>query len=266
MNPIAALCAASTVLALAACASEPQPMMTAQVKRAVTPPGGQWEVTDATAIEPAGTDTSPYLGQKMALYEASAGDPAGRSCAKPVYMGWEGSAASVVGTAAPAGDATSPVMEVTCDGQPFGTYVGLADGSLMTRINTWALTLKRVSAEAMVKTPEPAPMPMAEPMKSDGPKTEKVMPEPAKAMEPNKGSIVYLASYKTEKSAHSGWKVLAKKSPILAKQQPVITPVDLGKKGKWIRLYGLAADETERGVICKQLGKLVDECGSRLRE
>lgn len=46
----------------------------------------------------------------------------------------------------------------------------------------------------------------------------------------------------------------------------MITPFDLGKKGKWYRLYGLAADEAERAAICKQLGKLVDECGSRLRE
>lgn len=241
-------------------------MMTAPVTRAVTPPGGQWEVIGAVAIEPTGTDTSPYLGQKMALYESSAGDPAGRNCAKPVYTGWEGSAASVLGTAAPApADEPRPVMEVTCDDQPFGTYIGLADGSLMTRVNNWALTLKRVPAETMAKMP----MPMAEPMKppqGEAVKAEAAKPEPVKAIAADKRTIVYLASYKTEKSAQSGWKVLAKKSPLLAAQQPVITPVDLGKKGKWIRLYGHAADDAERTAICKQLGKLVDECGSRLRE
>lgn len=253
MNRLAVICAAAASLALSACASDPQPMASAPAKRMVTPPGGLWEVVDAVAVDPTGTDKSPYLGQKLALYENSAGDPAGRTCASPVYMGWEADAASIVGAAAKPGE-KRPVMDVTCDGQAFGAYVGMADGSLMTRVNNWALTLKRVSAEAMMaKAPEPV-------------KVEPPQPEPAKMSTPDKRSIVYLASYKNEQTAKSGWKALAKKSPILAKQEPVITPFDLGKKGKWYRLYGLAADDTERAAICTQLGKLVDECGSRLRE
>jgi len=260
MNRLAVICAAAASLALGACASDPQPVASAPAKRMVTPPGGLWEVVEAVAVDPTGTDKSPYLGQKLALYENSAGDPAGRTCAKPVYMGWEADAASVVGAAAAKPGEKRPVMDVTCDGEAFGAYVGMADGSLMTRVNNWALTLKRVPAEAMMaKAPEPAPAP--EPVKVEPPQ-----PEPAKMAAPDKRSIVYLASYKNEQTAKSGWKALAKKSPILAKQEPVITPFDLGKKGKWYRLYGLAADEAERAAICKQLGKLVDECGSRLRE
>lgn len=248
MNRFVVICAAMAGFTLSACAADPQPRMSAPIKRAVTPPGGQWEVATAVAIGPTGANASPYLGQRLALYEKSAGDPAGRSCAKPVYMGWDAPAASVVGAAAPAGDESRPVMEVTCDGAAFGTYVGLADGTLMTRVNDWALTLKRVPAAAMVAKAEPVPVPMAKPVT------------------PDKRTIVYLASYPNEAKARAGWKVLAKTSPILARQQPILTPIDLEKKGKWVRLYGLAADEAERATICKQLGKLVDECGSRLRE
>ncbi|MBX9635564.1 MAG: hypothetical protein K2X44_11340, partial [Magnetospirillum sp.] len=79
-------------------------------------------------------------------------------------------------------------------------------------------------------------------------------------------TLVYLASYKTEKAAKDGFKILAKASPILAKQQPVTQSIDLGKKGTWIRLYGLASDTAERTKICSQLGKRVDECGARNRE
>lgn len=253
MNRFVIACA---VLALSACAADPQPQTTTPAKRAVTPPGGQWEVTETLAVEPTGGNAAPYLGQKLGLYDKSASDPAGRSCDNPVYMGWEASPASVIGSAAK-GDEPRPVMEVTCKGEAFGTYVGMADGSLVTRVNNWLLTLNRVSAET-AKAPEPVKM--AEPPKPE-PK-----PEPAKMAEPDKRTIVYLASYRSEKQAQAGWKVLAKKSPILAKQQPVFNHVDLPKKGKWVRLYGLAGDEAERAAICKQVGKLVDECGSRLRE
>ena len=100
------------------------------------------------------------------------------------------------------------------------------------------------------------------------------MPAPAatetvKAPEPAKHdprTLVYLASYKTEAQAQAGFKALSKTSPILSKQKPVTQAVDLGKKGKWVRLYGMAADEGQRKAICAQVGKQVDECGARNRE
>ena len=88
----------------------------------------------------------------------------------------------------------------------------------------------------------------------------------AAAPKPDKRTIVYLASYKTEATARRGWKVLAKASPVLSKQKPITRAVDLGAKGKFVRLYGMAADEAERAAICKQVGKRVDECGARNRE
>lgn len=88
----------------------------------------------------------------------------------------------------------------------------------------------------------------------------------AQAPERDKGTIVYLASYKTEAAAKRGWAVLAKASPILAKQKPITRSVELGRKGTFVRLYGMAADEAGRAAICKQVGKRVDECGARNRE
>ncbi|MGE4278232.1 MAG: hypothetical protein AB7G62_01510 [Magnetospirillum sp.] len=260
MNRIAVICVAMAGLALSACAADPQPQMSAPAKRMVTPPGGQWEVTEALAVAPTGSNNAPYMGQKLSLYDKSAIDPAGRSCDTPVYMGWEAAPASVLGDSVKGGEAR-PVMEVTCKGEAFGTYVGMADGSLMTRVNDWVLTLNRAAPE-MAQALEPVKMP--EPVKVVEPEPAK--PEPAKMAEPDKRTIVYLASYPSDKKAQAGWKVLAKKSPILAKQQPIFTHVDLPKKGKWVRLYGLASDEAERATICKQVGKAVDECGSRLRE
>lgn len=81
-----------------------------------------------------------------------------------------------------------------------------------------------------------------------------------------KSTLVYLASYPSEAKARAGWNVLAKASPILARQEPRLQNHDLGKKGKWVRVYALAADEAERATLCRQLGKLVDECGARNRE
>jgi hypothetical protein len=111
---------------------------------------------------------------------------------------------------------------------------------------------------------EPAPVAAAEP--------EKPTPPPVMGMKahevpkPDPRTLVYLASYKTEMAAQKGFKVLAKASPILAKQEPITRGVDLGKKGNWVRLYGMAADEAERTKICGQLAKRVDECGARNRE
>lgn len=79
-------------------------------------------------------------------------------------------------------------------------------------------------------------------------------------------TVVYLASYRTEALARTGYARLVKASPILARQAPRLLTVDLGKKGQWVRVYALADNEAERATLCRQLGKLVDECGSRNRE
>lgn len=252
--------AALGLLILAACADEP-PRVTTD-KHPVQPPGGTWEVTAAQAVEAPAKGASPYLGQLVRLDVKEAGDPAGRRCSQPVYSGWNAGLAVVTGLggAKDGGDQKVAVMEVTCAGQPYGLYAGMADGTLRTRVNAWLLTLTRQPDPApMAEAPKPVePAKPAEPVKTAEP--AKVLP----AIDPR--ALVYLASYRSEASARKGWTVLTKTSPILAKQSPILQSVTLKGKGDWVRLYGMAADTGERTAICKQVARAVDECGSRRRE
>lgn len=244
-----------TMLALASCADEP-PRVTND-KHPVQPPGGLWEVTAARPAGVPAQGASPYLGQRLRLAANEAGDAAGRRCSQPTYTGWSADLASVTGPQGAPEDANPQVavMEVTCAGQPYGLYAGLADGSLRTRVNAWLLTLTRAPEPPPVveiHKPEPAPEPA---------------PPPAMAeVKPDPRALVYLASYRNEASARKGWNVLAKLSPILAKQSPILQNITLKGKGDWVRLYGMAGEPAERARICKQVAKAVDECGSQRRE
>lgn len=264
-----------SVLALGACASEPEvPVLTAQPGVAAEAPGGDWVVAQDYAAGAVGVLTSPYLGQVVTLDQIRVVDAAGRLCKAPVYRESMAPAAGPLGDPAQPQSARDPsprkVLTVTCDGQPFGVFVQQPDGSWLTRVNAWVLKLEK-DLPKLVESKPVEPKPVAIVAQAPAPATmgmgahhmPQAVPAPAK---PDPRTLVYLASYKTEAAAKTGFKTLAKASPILAKQQPVTQSVDLGKKGHWVRLYGLAADEAERGKICGQLGKRVDECGARNRE
>jgi hypothetical protein len=246
-----------SALALAACAAEPgTPVASQAAPQPATAPGGEWEVNQDWPAEAVGVLASPYLGQPVTLDAQRAVDAAGRLCKTPSYWLTTATAAEALGNPAQpqaARDATPrAVLTVTCDGQPFATLVNQPDGSWLTRANSWVLRIGR---------PVPKPAPVVEMAPAPAP-----APAPVAAPRHDPRTLVYLASYKTEAHAKAGFKTLGKSSPILAKQQPVTQAVDLGKKGKWVRLYGMAASEAERAAICKQLGKQVDECGARNRE
>lgn len=259
-----ALTALTLALGLGACATEPETAAPAAPQpRAAQAPGGDWVVLDDYAAESVGALKSPYVGQPVVLEAGRAVDAAGRLCKTPAY--WESLDAADVALGHPAqpqaAHDTTPrrTLSVTCDGAAFAVLVSQPDGSWLTRQNSWVLRLGK---------PVPPPVPLAE-----APRTAEPLPAPAPAPEPVKAkpqqdprTLVYLASYKSEAHAKAGFKTLSKASPILARQQPTTQAVDLGKKGKWVRLYALAANEGERATICKQLGKQVDECGARNRE
>jgi hypothetical protein len=245
------LAIALTALALAACAAEPQtPVASAQPAPA---PGGEWVVTQDWAAEAVGALSSPYLGQPVTLDAQRAVDPAGHLCKTPSYGQSAISPFDALGHPAQpqaANDhAPRTVVTITCEGQPFATLVAQPDGGWLTRSGSWVLKLGR---------PAPKPAPVVETLTPAAP----VMAAPRH----DPRTLVYLASYKTEAQAQAGFRTLGKASPVLAKQQPITQAVDLGKKGRWVRLYGMAASEAERATICKQLGKRVDECGARNRE
>lgn len=257
-----ALTALTLALALGACASEPDSVASAAAQpQPAQAPGGEWVVVDDYAAEAVGAVKSPYLGQPVVLDAARAIDAAGRLCKAPQY--WQSSAPADISLGHPAqpqaahDPAPRRTLAVTCDNAAFAVLVEQPDGTWLTRQNSWVLRLGK---------PMPAPMPLVE-------APHVAEPAPAPAPEPVKAkpqhdprTLVYLASYKSEAHAKAGFHTLAKASPILAKQQPTTQAIDLGKKGKWVRLYALAANEGERATICKQLGKRVDECGARNRE
>lgn len=252
-----------SLLALGACASEP-PIASPPPVTPAQAPGGEWIVAEDYAAEAVGVPQSPYKGQPVVLEADRAVDPAGHLCKTPAYGLSEGVPATILGNPPQPQSAQDPtprpVLTITCAGEPFLTLVGQADGSWLTRGNSWVLRVTKAepkSAEPMPLAAAPAPEPTPAPAQVEEAKA------PAK---PDARVLVYLASYKTEKGALAGYKVLAKASPILAAGQPVTRNVDLGKKGAWVRLYGMAADEAERTILCKQVGKHVDECGARNRE
>ena len=260
------LALAFAVASLAACATQPE--TTAPQPQTAQPPAGPLEVIEDYAAESVGALKSPYLGQPVVLEAERAIDPAGRLCKTPQYWESQTSAEIILNKPPQPQAAHDPAprtsLSVTCGNAPFLALVSQPDGSWLTRQGAWVL---RIAAPAKPAAPAmplplteaPPPVPMPAPAATE---TIKV-PEPAKH---DPRTLVYLASYKTETQAQAGFKALSKTSPILAKQKPVTQAVDLGKKGKWVRLYGLAADEGQRKAICAQVGKQVDECGARNRE
>lgn len=258
---------------LAACAAAPETDTAAVQPRPAQPPAGPLEVVEDYAAESVGALKSPYLGQPVVLEANRAIDPAGRLCKTPQYWESQTSAEIILNKPPQPQAAHDPTpraaLSVTCGTAPFLALVSQPDGSWLTRQGAWVL---RVAAPAPKTMPVPMtmPVPLAETPAPEMTKTPEPAPEPAKpAAAPARHdprTLVYLASYKTEAQAQAGFKTLAKSSPILAKQHAVTQAVDLGKKGKWVRLYGMAADETQRKAICAQVDKRVDECGARNRE
>ncbi|MBX9634580.1 MAG: hypothetical protein K2X44_06330, partial [Magnetospirillum sp.] len=118
-----------SVLALSACASEPDmPVTTAQ-----PPPGDNWVVVEDYAAESMDTTLSPYLGQVVTLDKTRAIDASGRLCKTPTYRVGEATAAAALGNPAqpPVAQSATPrkTLTVTCGDQPFGTFLALPDGT-----------------------------------------------------------------------------------------------------------------------------------------
>lgn len=265
------LALAFAAASLAACAAPPESASPAAQPQAVQPPAVSLEVIEDYAAEAVGALKSPYVGQPVVLEAERAIDPAGRLCKTPQYWESQTSAEIILNKPPQPQAAHDPTprtaLSVTCGNTPFLALVSQPDGSWLTRQGAWVLRVAAAPAKPaapalplpLAEAPPPAPMTMPAPATTETVKA----PEPAKH---DPRTLVYLASYKTEAQAQAGFKALSKTSPILAKQKPVTQAVDLGKKGKWVRLYGMATDEGQRKAICAQVGKQVDECGARNRE
>jgi hypothetical protein len=255
---------AAAALMLAGCASEPPPP---PVQPATTW-HGEWVVTDVLdrGRGSSGVGSATLVGQRLRLDLEEAGDLLGRTCPTPGYRQAEMSEAAFLGAVGRAREYPQlhrplAVMEVTCGSQPFGLYAQWRDGSLMGRSGTVTVRLAR-SGDAVVPAPEPPPP--AKVAAAPEPKPEpKAEPAAAKAaVAPPAGKLVYLASYRDEKHAHKGWAILKAKSPTLAKLQPATKPVDLGKKGKFIRLFAVTKGEDQGRKLCSEFKKQLPDCGA----
>lgn len=247
--------------ALGACASEPSMEGAGRFK-------GTWIVTDAF---PAGSVTdaaSAPKGQNVRLMDDRAGDAAGRLCLGPVYSETPKPSAEVLGVAGRPGlPDTLPTLTVRCGSGVFASYAAMPDGALLTRYGAWVLRLEpgeRLAANPAPMVPEPAAAPMQVAPPAEPTPPPKTAAEPDKPAAPAK--LVYLASYKTEAWAKKGWGILAARSATLKASQPVMKPVEIKGKGKFIRLFAGAKDEAAAKSVCRELGKTVTECGIAGRE
>lgn len=266
------------LLLLAACVSEPsappppaaEPQIPAAAEPAVAPPRplageelrlwlGSWLVTEVYASAQSGQPSRPPNDQRLELAEAFATDPDGRTCAKPSFRADGASEADFLGlNKSMTGSLRQirPRLLVTCGTESFGSYLSVKDGSLLTRLGDKTLRLAHLP---------------------DGPVPGLSVTEPLAAAPPAVPSSqsvgdgggaarpVYLASYRDQATALSGWKELARVSPLLEKARPEMTKVTLPGKGTFLRLQATGLSDADGVTLCKALRRLLPDCGARDR-
>jgi hypothetical protein len=107
-------------------------------------------------------------------------------------------------------------------------------------------------AEATAKA---APTPMAEgPVEASQPEpTAKSNAKTASAKLPARGTAMHLASYKGERAAKRGWKILLGEYDELDPLSPLYVSVNVPGKGEMIRLYATGVEPAEIAKICAAL-------------
>jgi hypothetical protein len=261
------------LLALAACAAEPADQGMAPVSSrpvssptaaASSGPWGKWVVTDVFAAGPGDTGAGRLVGQEVALDPAASTEVGGRTCTRPIFRNSVTSEADFLGSPAramefPALGRTVLVTEITCGGTPFARYGHWRDGSMMTRVGPAVLRLERAAAiklrpvAAPVSVEPVAPPPPVTPV----PHQHHANPAPMGERQ------VYLASYLGDKAARKGWSILTAKSPTLAALQPETVAIDLGAKGKFLRLFAKGADDAQASAVCAELKVVLPGCGHK---
>ncbi|GEM_PF-3523050 len=208
-------------------------------------------------------------GQTIAITPTTATDPLGRSCGQPTYTVAPGMLATALGIDAPSSE-QGLVLDVTCGGRPFARYV--ANGTRMMSVaDGWLFELRPTATTAAVRqtTPAPAPVPVVTATPAPAPSSKRTTTRaaaPAKhttAQRHTTGETLYLASYRTQDSAMAGWKVLLTRAAPLKGLQPTFKEVDLGAKGRYVRLYATGASADTQSRICSALGKSSPDCGAR---
>lgn len=256
MRPPRPLILVAGLLGLAACSTtEPPPNA---LRHTFV---GAWTVVHAW---PAGTVVGAPApeGQTVAITPTTAADPLGRNCAEPTFTIAPGLLSTALGIDAPSSE-QGLVLDVMCGGRPFARYV--ANGTRMLSVaDGWLFELRPAAAQAMVRQAPPvvaAPVVMPAAMPVPATPTRRKTAKPVHR--PVNGETLYLASYRTQDTAMAGWKVLQGRAEALKDLQPVFKEVDLGAKGRFIRLYATGASAETQSRICAALGKTSPDCGAR---
>jgi hypothetical protein len=265
--------AIALTLGLAACASA-EPAPSAPPPPVVKVPGGLWMVTDIFESGRGAKDPglAALIGQQVRLDVTEAGDVLGRTCAKPAYRQTEVSEAAFLGAVTRAREFPQlrrPVIttEVSCGGEPFGTYAQWRDGSLMVRSGPLLVRLERAGSAVVPARMAAIPPEASPPQHTPAPR---IIPAPAALPAAPATSVakelVYLASYHDEKQALRGWASLTATSPTLAGLKPETRPVDLKAKGKFIRLFAVAHGRDQARKLCAEIKAQSPDCGAAGRE
>lgn len=222
---------------------------------------GVWRVTHAWPAGAVIGSPAPQ-GQTVVINPVGADDPLGRKCSGPTYGVAPGSVAVALGIEAPAED-QGLVLDITCEGRPFARYVAL-DGRLLSVADGWLFELHPAATVAARTTMALTPAPQ----QPAAPAAPVVPPPPAPAVKPaaapaGPGEAVYLASYSSQANAEAGWRLLQRNAAILKGMQPQFREVDLGAKGRFIRLYAAAVPPQGKAALCAAVRKLSPDCGAR---
>lgn len=113
-----------------------------------------------------------------------------------------------------------------------------------------------MASETAVATEPPAPLLLS----------PTAPPPAAEATSASTGThLVYLASFRTPAGAKRAWAEMQRRAPAMT-GEPVLRPVDLGRKGHFIRVFAQADDADHVARICGELGAASMECGIKGRE
>lgn len=230
---------------------------------------GVWTVAHAW---PAGSVIGPPPeGQTVAITPTTAVDPMGRSCTAPTYTITPGSLTAALGAAAPSSE-QGLMLDILCEGSPFVRYV--ANGTRLLAVSDgWLFELRPAATMAAMRqipvmpaaatsmpTPPVATMAMAAPAPAHRPTPVK---HTAKRVHQTTSGDLYLASYRSQDTASAGWRVMQRQASALKGLQATFKEVDLGSKGRYVRLYAVGASAEAKSRICSALGHASPDCGAR---
>lgn len=258
---------------LSACAIEPQSATMDDASPASAPAADISWLTQSWTVTEAWPDHAnapkPPLGQTVFLGELGTGDIGGRECPKSTVTLSEQPLAEILGGMNNQDDMGRVVPKISfqCDGQDFGSYAHTQPDLLVSHYGPWLLWL-RPSNIAAAFLPPPPPPPLAMAPQSLLPPPPPPPAEPAhteNVVQPMPTDIhrVYLASYRKDAQALKGFQEFKAKVHVLDQARAFLKPVDLPKKGHYVRLFAEVDGPAQADQICNAIKTVIkDSCAA----